>query len=263
MVLATPFVMFSVATADAASTLSTESRVAPFRAKMEKWVEARELLSKEESEWLVDRAYLTSTKKLLQRERDALRKEVQDLEASYTGADEERRDLLLERGEYQRMTRSLEDELRVLEGQVQNVIPRLPAPLQDRLEPLIVQIPDDPEHTNTPVGQRLMNILGLLAQTEKFNSTATLVGETRAIGGEQSAGQDAAQKVQVRTLYWGLGEAIYVDTQGRVAGIGRPTDTGWVFTEDPSLRSDAKLLLDIYEGNVDTIDFVPIPVEIQ
>lgn len=233
-----------------------EGQVGSFKAKMGKWVEARELLSKEQSDWLVDREFLTASKNLLQRERDALRAEIADLEANTSGADEERRDLLLERGEHQRMTRSLDDELGVLEKQVLNVIPKLPVPLQTRLEPLIVQIPEDPEHTSTPVGQRLMNILGLLAQTEKFNGTATLVGETRAVGGGD-------QKVQVRTLYWGLGEAVYVDSQGRSAGVGRPSDTGWVFTDDPSLRDDAQMLLDIYEGNVDTIAFVPIPVEIQ
>jgi hypothetical protein len=235
--------------------------VGPFRVKMEKWVEARQILSKEESDWLVDREFLTATKKLLQRERDALKLEIAELEARDSGADEERRDLLLERGDHQRMARSLDEELRVLERQVLNVIPQLPTPLQDRLEPLIVQIPEDPEHTATPVGQRLMSILGLLAQTEKFNSTATLVGETRSVGaGGEGSGEP---KVQVRTLYWGLGEAIFVDTHGQVAGIGRPTETGWVFVDDPSLRASAAQLLDIYEGNVDTIAFVPIPVEIR
>ena len=71
------------------------------------------------------------------------------------------------------------------------------------------------------------------------------------------------QKVQVRTLYWGLGQAIYVDTQGRVAGIGRPTADGWAFVDDPALAEEAQLFLDIYEGNVDTIAFVPMPVDLR
>jgi hypothetical protein len=101
-----------------------------------------------------------------------------------------------------------------------------------------------------------MNVLGVLAQAEKWNSTATFVGETRAVG-------EGDQKVQVRTLYWGLGQAIYVDTQGKVAGIGRPTPEGWQFVDDASLAEDAALFLDIYEGNVDTIAFVPVPVELE
>jgi len=162
---------------------------------------------------------------------------------------------LLERSEYQRTARALEGQVRALEEQVLAVVPRFPETLQKRLEPLIVQIPEDPERSQVPLGQRLMNVLGVLAQAEKFNGTATFVGETRAVGGDQ--------KVQVRTLYWGLGQAIYVDAQGRAAGIARPTDSGWEYLDDPTLAADAGLLLDIYEGNVDTISFVPMPVEIR
>jgi hypothetical protein len=238
-----------------ASSSMAESRIGDYRARMEKWVEARQLLSKERADWLVEQEYLRSTRDLLRQERDALRAEIEEFEETNTGVDEERRDLLLQRGEYQRAARSLEDRIRVLEEQVLAIVPELPEPLRDRLELLLVQIPEDPERSDVPLGQRLMNVLGVLAQAEKWNGTATFVGETRAVGGDQ--------KVQVRTLYWGLGQAIYVDAQGRVAGIARPTDEGWVFSDDPGLADPAKLLLDIYEGNVDTISFVPMPVEIR
>lgn len=226
-----------------------------FRARMEKWVEARALLSKERSDWIGDRQYLESTRNLLRAERNALREEVKGLEESHTGADQERRDLLLARGDYQRLSATLEGEVADLEAQVLALVPRLPQPLQRRLEPLLVQIPEDPELTKAPLGQRMMNVLGVLAQAEKWNSTATFVAETRAVSGDQ--------KVQVRTLYWGFGQAIYVDAQGKTAGIGRPGDAGWEFVDDPSLVAEAELLLDIYEGNVDTIAFVPVPVEIR
>ena len=232
-----------------------DGSVDQFRTKMEKWVETRQLVSQERSEWLVDQEFLTATRDLLRKERDALRIEIEELDASHTGSGEERRVLTLERGEYQRVALLLEDELRVLESQVLRVVPRLPVPLKKRLEPLLVQIPEDPETASTPLGQRLMNVLGVLAQTEKFNSTATLVGETKSVGGQQ--------KVQVRTLYWGLGQAVSVDAQGRTAGISRPTERGWEFKSDPEFVDDAKLLLDIYEGNVDTIAFISVPAEIQ
>jgi hypothetical protein len=239
----------------AASLADAESAADGFRARMEKWVEARTLLSKERSDWAVEKQYLESTRDLLRRERDALREEVKTLEASQGGADEERRELLLRRGEYQRLAGVLAGEIADLEAQVMALAPRLPEPLQKRLEPLLVQIPDDPENTTAPLGQRLVNVLGVLAQADKWNGTATFVGETRAVAGDQ--------KVQIRTLYWGLGQAMYVDARGETAGVGRPGPDGWAFEDDPSLADQAKLLLDIYEGNVDTIAFVPMPVEIR
>jgi len=229
--------------------------VADFRAKMEQWVETRQLVSEERTEWEVDRETLRATRDLLKQRRADLEAEVAELEGSSTTADDERRDLLLERGECQRTTALLEEEIRGMEAAVVELSGRLPDPLQQKLEPLLVQVPDNPDTTKLQLGPRLLNVLGVLSQSEKFNSTATFVGETRPIEG--------GQKVSVRTLYWGLGQAVYVDRQGRLAGIGRPGPRGWVFSSDDEIADDALLLLDIYEGNVDTIGFVRLPAEID
>lgn len=228
-----------------------------FRATMEKWVETRQLISEETSEWDVEQEMLRATRDLLRQQKESLAAEIAELEATNTGADDERRELMLERGGFQRANGALEERIRDMEVAVQALAPRLPAPLRDKLELLLVQIPEDPENTRVPLGQRLMNVLGVLAQAERFNDTATFVGETRALNG------DPGEKVQVRTLYWGLGQAIYVDARGETAGIGRPGDDGWEFSNDAALAGQAKLLLDIYEGNVDAIEFVRIPAEIR
>lgn len=230
--------------------------VSAFRSKMEKWVETRQILSEERAEWLGEKESLEATRKLLRRERDDLRAEIKEFEETGADASEERRELLLQRAEYQRSSELLEAEIRRLEEQVLALVPQLPDPLRDRLDLLLVQIPEDPNNSRIALGQRLMNVLGVLAQAEKWNSTATFVGETRPVGPD-------GQRIQVRTLYWGLGQAIYVDTQGEVAGIGRPGAEGWSFVDDASLADEAKLFLDIYEGNVDTIAFVPVPVEVE
>jgi hypothetical protein len=238
-----------------APSAAAQGGVGDFRARMEKWVETRRILSEEKADWAVEQEALRDTRKLLQQEKEALAAQVAELQESETAADEERRELLLLRGEYQRAAGALETRIRALEEQVLALSPRLPAPLQQKLELLLVQIPEAPEGTSLGLGQRLMNVLGVLAQAEKWNGTATFVGETRSVNG--------SEKGQVRTLYWGLGQAIFVDARGEIAGIGRPGSDGWEFTVEPALASDARLLLDIYEGNVDVIDFVPMPVEIR
>ncbi|MEM7410263.1 MAG: DUF3450 family protein [Myxococcota bacterium] len=231
-----------------------QNNVGDFRAKLSKWVETRQIVSEERSDWEAEQESLRSTRDLLRQQKKILDAEIQELEASSTTVDDERRDLLLQRGEYQRANAALESEIRGLEEEVLALAPLFPEPLQKRLEPLLVQIPEDPDLTKLQLGQRMMNVLGVMAQAEKWNSTATFLGETRAVGGGD-------RKVQVRTLYWGLGQAIYVDAQGETAGIARPGANGWVFTDEPDLAEDAALLLDIYEGNVDTIEFVPMPVQ--
>ena len=233
-----------------------QTQIDDFRAKTEQWVETRRLISEEKTDWEADQELLGATQELLKQRKRALAAEIAELEESNTAGDDERRDLLLERGEYQRASAALEEKIRAMEERVLAIAPRLPAPLQSKLEPLLVQIPEDPLTSRLPLGQRMMNVLGVLAQAEKWNGTATFVGETRAVNGSE-------QKVQVRTLYWGLGQAVYVDAQGETAGVGRPGDGGWEFTDTPESVDGAASLLDIYEGNVDVIEFVELPVEIR
>jgi len=238
-----------------AAAVHAEESVDDFRAKMEKWVKTRQIVSEEQADWEVERESLKATKRLLAQQREALEVEIADLEGSNTAADDERREFLLQRADYQRSSQVLAERIRAMEEQVLNLNQRFPAPLQKRLEPLIVQIPENPDISKIPLGRRLMNVLGVLAQAEKFNDTVTLAAETRAVDGEQ--------KVQIRTLYWGLGEAIYVDSAADNAGIGHPGDEGWVFTADSALADDAKRLVDIYEGNVDAIEFVSLPAAVR
>lgn len=245
----------AVPIANAAAPADAAERVSDYRAKMEKWVETRQILSEESSDWEADRETLKATRDLLAHEKEALEEQIEELEQATTAADDDRRELLLQRGELQLTRQVLESEIVGMESEIAALSRRLPDPLRKKLEPLLVQIPENPETTRVPIGQRLMNVLGVLAQAEKWNGTANFVGETRDTG--------SGRKVSVRTLYWGLGQAFYVDSQGESAGIGHPGPDGWEFSNQPELAADTKRLIDIYEGNVDAIEFVDLPVEVQ
>ena len=236
-----------------ASLSARAESVGDFKAKLAKWVETRRILSEETADWDAERETLEASRDLLRQQKKSLESDIAELTDSSTAADDERDPLLAKRDEYQLANQALETEIRGMEQAVLALAPRLPEALQRKLEPLLVQIPEDPDATRLALGQRLMNVLGVLAQAEKWNGTATMVGETRAVG-------DGGQKVAVRTLYWGLGQAIYVDSQGENAGIGRPGPDGWVFSDAPDLADGARTLLDIYEGNTDRIEFVALPV---
>jgi hypothetical protein len=231
------------------------AEVSDFKTRTEKWIETRQIISEEKSEWEGERDSLRATRDLLGNQKRALEEKIAELEETSSFADEERRELLLTRGEHQRTGRALDERIRQMETEVLELAPRLPEPLQKKIEPLLVQIPKDPDNTRQTLGARLMNVLGVLAQTEKWNSTATFVGETRAVAEDR--------RIAIRTLYWGLGQAFYVDTEGSTAGVGRPGPEGWVFVEQPDLAGPARELLDIYEGNVDTIEFVRLPIEVR
>ncbi|WP_309399580.1 DUF3450 family protein [Cerasicoccus maritimus] len=231
-----------------------QNAVAEAKSTLTKWVETRQLISEEKADWKVEQEFLTSTQELLQEQAATLEEQVKELEDSTTEADEKRNELLLERAGHQRAGTALAAQIKGMEVEVKQLVKQFPEPLQDKLEPLIIRIPDNPEESEIPLGQRLVNILGILAQAEKFNSTANFYGETREVGG---------QKISVLTLYWGMSFAVYVDTQGKVAGFGKPGPDGWVWEENNAIAPDAKRFIDMYEGNIENIEFVQLPIEIK
>ncbi|WP_309386579.1 DUF3450 family protein [Cerasicoccus frondis] len=237
------------------ATLSGQQNpVADAKATMAKWVETRQIISEEKSDWEVEQEFLKSTSELLSAQAASLEEQVQELEDSTTESDKMRNELLIERANLQRADTAMVQKIAEMEADLLSLVQQFPEPLKKKLEPLIVRIPENPEEATLSLGQRLVNILGILGQAEKFNSTANFYGETRKVGDQQ---------IQVLTLYWGLGFAIYVDSQGKVAGFGTPGQDGWQWTEDNSIAGDAKRFMDMYEGNTDVIEFVQLPIQIK
>ena len=100
----------------------------------------------------------------------------------------------------------------------------------------------------------VQNIVGILSQADKFNTTVTLTSDARAI--------DSGKTVQVSTIYWGLAMAYYVDDSGSYAGIGYPTADGWEWPQINDAGPQIKQVLEIYDGIAD-IQFVELPARIH
>ncbi len=236
------------------SNLFAQSNPADAKAKLAKWVETRQIISKETSDWKLDQEFLTSTRDLLQSQREALEAEIAKLKEETSKGEEERQNLNDEKTSLQLANAALGEEIAKMEADIRKIIKLFPDPLKQKLEPLIRQIPADPEKTELALGKRLTNVLGILGQAEKFNGTANVFGETRVINGKE---------LTVNTIYWGLSFAMFVDGNGQIAGFGSPGPEGWSWTEDNSIAPSAKLFIDMYEGNTDAIEFVALPVTIQ
>jgi FtsZ-binding cell division protein ZapB len=232
-----------------AQTALTETRDV-----LDRWVETRQIISEEQADWQAERSILGDTVSLLQRELERLEAELEELEATATAADEERSKLAAEKEQLDAATNAVSQNLGALEEQVKRIIALLPEPLIETIKPLIRRLPDDSETTNLSLGERLQNIVGILSQADKFNTTLTETSESREMPN--------GTVVEVRTLYWGLATAYFVDASGSYAGIGRPGADGWEWTQIDGVGADIRLLIDVYEG-LGEIQFVEIPARIN
>jgi archaellum component FlaC len=221
---------------------------------LDQWVQTKQLTSKEQSDWRIEKSILSDTQKLLSSELERLNASLEDLKSSATAADEDRSKLTASKEAFAEASAVVEDSINELETHMKRVVKTLPTPLIEKIKPLIRRLPDDSNNTKLSIGERVQNIVGILSQADKFNSTITQTSESRELDGDKV--------IEVRTLYWGLSMAYYVDAAGEYAGIGFPGEDGWEWPQIEGAGPQIKKLLDVYEGS-EEIQFVEVPARIN
>ena len=235
-------------------SLSAQDRVQDTRAVLDRWVTTKQLISREQNDWRLEQSILEDTRTLLNGQLQDLNKVLAEMTATASAADQERSQLTADKAKLKSASAAVANNIGSLESQIKALIPSLPAPLIEKIKPLIRRLPDAPDNTQLSMAERVQNIIGILSQADQFNSTITLSTESREIV--------EGKFIQVTTLYWGLATAYFVDTSGEYAGIGQPSDTGWVWNEVPGSGQAITQFLNIYESSED-IQFVELPASIR
>ncbi|TVP81049.1 MAG: DUF3450 family protein [Puniceicoccaceae bacterium] len=224
------------------------------REALAQWAQTEQMISEAENNWMLEKSMLQDSEQLLNRELTRLQELIEELEETATAADEERSELTSERETLAAAAAVVEAEVGSLEAELKEIIKTYPAPLIERIQPLIRRLPDDPAASNRSLGERVQNIVGILSQADRFNGTLTQTSESRELGD--------GRVVEVRTLYWGLGGAFYVDMSGQYAGVGYPSEDGWEWPLLDGAGPQIRRLLDVYDGS-GAIQFVEIPASIK
>ena len=251
ILLQTPLVLLCALIANGSA-----EEIAITQKKIDKWIETRQIISEERANWLGEKAMLETSQGILSDELTALNRAVELLSETSTMADVERENLQAEREELERSNEMLAVKVRTIEIAVQELSARFPTPLLVKIKPLLQNIPEDVSRTKKALGQRLLTVLGVLSQAEKFNGTLTLQTNARDVSG-------TGVQERVTTLYWGLAFAVYVDDAGKFAGMGLPGPKGWEWSTHNESASDVRRFIATYSGETDQLDFVNIPVKIR
>jgi hypothetical protein len=237
-----------------ASHLHAQTDLESTRNVLDKWVQTKQIISKEQSDWRLEQSILAETQTLLDSQLERLDTSIEDLNNTATAADEDRSQLTAQKEAIAEASAVVELHIAELETQMKRVVKTLPTPLVEKIKPLIRRLPDDSNDTKLSLGERVQNIVGILSQTDKFNTTITQTSESREL--------DGGKVIEVRTLYWGLAMAYYVDAAGEYAGIGYPGKDGWEWPQIDGAGPQIKKLLDVYEGS-EEIQFVDVPARIN
>ena len=197
--------------ADAGSLAAT-------RDTYKEYIEIRKIIGDESTAWTTQRETLVDMIAVLESEVRELEGKMTALASSATSADQKRAELngRLETG--RATSKAFDDTIAALEGRVRALSARLPDPLTNELKPLLARLPETSGTTRLSYSQRLQSVIGILAQTDKFNADVKYVSAVQDVGGESR---------EVQTLYFGLAAALFTDGAGKYAGYGSPGDAGW------------------------------------
>ncbi|MBN1507686.1 MAG: DUF3450 family protein [Sedimentisphaerales bacterium] len=224
------------------------------REAMERWIEARQVISKERQDWALGREMLNDRIELVQREITSLQEKISQAQESIGDADKKRVGLVEENERLKKASQMLGDVVTRLEARTAALTQRLPDTVRERIKPLSQSLPKDPNETKLSLAQRFQNVIGILNEVNKFDREITVTSEVRTLADGSAA--------EVTALYVGLGQAYYIGANGTASGLGCPTADGWRWEPAADAAgpiADAVAIL----KNEKVAEFVPLPVKIQ
>lgn len=237
-----------------APVLFAEPRLTEARTTLEQWVETRQLISQTRTDWQADKDLLEQTVALYERELKSLAEQRGKVSTNNTQVEIERAAAVKQQAELEAATARVRELVAALEKRVVALAPSFPAPLADKVQPLLARIPADPTAARPTGLERMQNLVGLINEVDKFNAAVTVVSQVQK--------NPAGAEVQVETIYLGLAQAFFVDKVGEYAGVGVPGPAGWQWTPKPELAGRIQKSIAMYK-NAAPAAFVSLPVTIR
>lgn len=218
------------------------------------WLDTSLLLSRERADWKTAQAMLNERLDLLQSELASIRQRMSAAEEEGGRTSDEIKTLEAEKAALAGVSSNLQETVSRLEGALRVLLSNLPAPIQERVRPLSQRLPADPARSAASTGERFQNVVGILNEVSKFAREVTLASEVRDL--------TDGSRVEVTSVYLGIGQAYYVNPERGIAGVGRPGTNGWVWTSQPELVPDVQRAIAIYR-NEQPAAYVRLPLAVR
>lgn len=237
-----------------------EPQISPtdeLKTTVSEWVETMQKIQQEENEWTRDQEVLTNYREGLEKEIADLKEQIADAKTRKEGSNAESLKQTQERDRFAAAKEELAKLLRGLEENLASKIPLIPAPLRN--EPKVSQAIEDLERDiklskdkqGEGVSKRLLNLINLTAEVEKFQQTVVLRQELRA--------DSEGREFNMQVLYFGLAAAYAVNEDGSFALMGKPAGaSGWKFEERKDLAKEIQNLIACTTGDQDP-EFISLP----
>lgn len=239
---------------DTPSPADTTARIESTRDILERWVEARRVLSEEKRDWSLAKDMLESRAEILREELGEVETRVSDAEKSVTEADRKTADLVAKNDALKAAAGELASVAAQLETRTKELVARLPDPIREKIRPLSQRLPAEPSKSELPLSTRFQNVVGIVNEINKFSREITVTSEVRKLADGSSA--------EVTAVYLGLAQGFYVGGGGKLAGTGSATEAGWTWNAANEYAPQIAKVVAILK-NENPAEFVPVPLPVK
>ncbi|HSV27692.1 MAG TPA: DUF3450 family protein [Sedimentisphaerales bacterium] len=233
---------------------SNDESIENTKLALEKWVETQRIISQEKRDLALAREMLTERIELVGREIKSLRERISQAQEGITETDAKRLKLVEENDKLKRSSESLAIRLGALEERTKKLLAHLPNPIRERVKPLSQRLPDGTAETRLSTSERFQNVVGILNEIDRFNREISVTSEVSTLKDGSS--------VEVTTLYIGISRGYYVNADRTLAGVGAPSDAGWIWTPANEVAGQVSDTIAILR-NEKIASFVQLPVTIK
>ncbi|MFM2297979.1 MAG: hypothetical protein RL117_1686 [Verrucomicrobiota bacterium] len=236
----------------------TEATLEQSKENLKLWLETAQKRQSEENAWKSDQEILSNYKEGLLAEKATYQKQIEEAKQRASAASQESTNKINQRDQFIAAEKALSEHLKTMETEFVKQIPTLPAPLLKMpkmatgIETLKKNLSAPNEAENADVGKRTSNLTEMIAEIEKFQQNVTVTNELH----KNSSGQEFNMQV----VYMGLAIAYAVNDDASFALVGRPSESGWKFSEKNEIAADVKKLILTATTEKDvSLTILPVP----
>lgn len=244
----------SMAGGSAVAARPDETAIANARELLDKWFEAKRVISLEKRDYALARELLVDRVRMVARDIDALKARTAEAEQGIADADAKRTEFSVEADKLRTSAAAIDGALGALEARVRALLVRLPDPIRERVKPLSQKLPEDPATTRQSRSERLQGVVGILNEVNKFQREITVGSEIRTLRDGSSA--------EVTAMYAGISQGWYASLDGRFAGVGSAGPDGWKWVAADEAAPEILRALAILK-NEQVAAFARLPIRVQ
>lgn len=221
----------------------------------DRWIQLQSKISQAQSAWKSEKALLEGSIALLETEQSTLTSNLEsNREASKVF--ETNRDRLVARvEEHREALDALATPLSELESGVRELLPKLPAPLQQEVSAYLAKLEQSERGAPASLATRAQSLVAICAAIDRFSNSLTTARVARP-------GLDSGE-VSVRVIYWGLAGGYGVDDANGRAWVIKPGSSGWSWEQRDEVYEPVFELIKSYEEENYAPSLLTLPAAID